>query len=164
MSDKALVAPNGRRYSEETKQLAYEAWRVDPQITMEQLAVVMANLGKEVPADTLGHWRETRGWRSRFEGELLSLGAEYARAHVGGLRVAAPESVAKLRKHVQNPRENPMTTSQIKAAEILIRENRILLVAQAKLGIMPDKQPNDSDVDIEELSMDELLQLEGEGR
>lgn len=116
---------NGRRYSTETKRLAYELWRLDRDQTMVELEGRLKSVSVEVPADTLREWRSGQEWERQFEEELVAMSPEMARLHISGLRVGAPEGIEALRAFLRGDRL--LSMAQVVAARTLIAEHRVLL-------------------------------------
>jgi hypothetical protein len=122
-------------YDKRIKDLAYEIWRVDTRQSMKTVAEKLNALeGMEIPSDTVDHWRKSHQWQVRWTEERQALSPRMLERHLVGLRVAAPELIEKLRRHVhassaRDEYGNPidpdfLDISQVHAAKHLITENR----------------------------------------
>jgi hypothetical protein len=122
-------------WDDRIKNLAYEIWRVDTRQSMREVAEKVNSLEQtDIPSDTVDDWRKRGKWHIRWTEERQALSPRMLERHLVGLRVAAPELIEKLRRHVhassaRDENGNPidpdfLDISQVHAAKHLITENR----------------------------------------
>lgn len=164
----ALPSP-GTRYDEHTKRLAFEVYGYKAGRRVQETVRILAELGHDLSDKTIYEWRQSNAWDHKLDLDNAAKQEELIREHAGRLRVAAPEAVTYL-DDVRSGKV-PGDALRIKAAQVIVQENRALIIAvekerdrerrqrgwSAPTGILADYHELDAMTDEELLEYQESL-------
>src|SRR5690349_9067414 len=117
----------GTRYPAEVKELAFEVWATRAGRKVPETARILADMGYEVMATTLYEWRHDQDWEHKLALEEALRQEGLVREFAGKLREVAPEAVTYLDDVAHG--KVPADPVRVRAAQILVTENRHLVVA-----------------------------------
>ena len=157
-----VTASHARWENSPGRQLAYRAYCADPGLPVAELVRrIEAEHGLKLAVRTVQDWRQRDQWEKRRALERLADAEVSIPEMVRELRVAAPLAVAYVRKVMDGI--EPPDPLRLRAADLLIRENRAILelTKDALLAPLPDAN---AALDYSAMSDEELRALAAEGR
>ncbi len=155
-------ATGNGHHAEEVKRLALELYSTRANRNMpETIRLLNGLVTHPIPEKTVYWWRSQYGWDRQLDLQSAERQRELINLHVAGLRVAAPDAVKYLHDVVTDKAEpHPQ---KIAAARTLIGENRSLMVAAVKAGILePGTRQDDWSIPAD-ISDEDLLALAMQG-
>lgn len=118
------MTDNGKRYDDETKELAYELWAYVTGENARDVAVMLSREGVTVPERTVRDWATRYGWAERVATELDTLAPAIRAKTARELVIGGLEAARTLRRSVRadlEGGERPDKTAVAAAVALLDR-------------------------------------------
>ena len=159
MVEVLAIATPGAQWDDSVKARAYEVYSKQCNGDMVcTLRVIEAWDGPKIPEKTVYDWRSRYRWRQELDAEKQAIAPISWNLYFGGLSVAGPEVVTRLRQIVNDDAANPR--DQVAAGRVLLSQIASHF-AELERRNQPEQQRYD---DLGSMSDEELRALAAEGR